>query len=768
MNWTNVRLIHVREIRDQLRDRRTLFMIAVLPILLYPLLGMTFFQIAQFRHEKPTTVVVVGARPPADLPPLLADHHFAESLCLKDNDANRFEVRYAAEEFADNPQSLQARGGGFAHDLGQEFADGPQSLLAAAKTAVEQGKYDAVLYFPDDFFPRLSAMRKELAAGKHAADATLPEAGEFYTKARDSSCLAFIRLRDIMQEWIQQIGESNLKAHGLPPTAAKPVGEKAVDLAAATGRVGLAGWSKILPVLLLVWALTGAFYPAIDLCAGEKERGTLETLLSSPAERSEIVMGKLLTIMVFSMVTAALNLASMAVTGWLILGQIAGFGPPPPLAALWLAIALVPVAALFSALALALAAFARGTKEGQYYLMPLLLVTMPLAILPATPSVELNLGNSLIPVTGIVLLLKSLLEGSYWLALQYAAPVVGVTLILCLLSIRWAVDQFNSESVLFRESERLDVGHWLQHTLRDRQTTPTVAAAMFCAVVILMARFFLGFAVPPPHDFHSFAVQALVSQIAVILAPTLLMTVMLTKSPRQTLLLQFPRPMTTTLATLAAVPLALALHPVATGLGKLVDWLYPLSDQIKAAVERMHLDGGTWWQTVLVIGIVPAVCEELAFRGFILSGFRHLGHKWRAIFYSALFFGLTHAILQQSLTACLLGMVIAFIAVQTNSLLPGMVFHMCHNSFLFLAPKLFAFLDRHAASHLLGRWYVCLRDAIIIPGRGEGEYSFHWYVAAGGFVVAALILAWFQWLPAPKTPEEELQEAIDRGSKAHD
>ena len=83
-------------------------------------------------------------------------------------------------------------------------------------------------------------------------------------------------------------------------------------------------WSKILPMLLLLWALTGAFYPAIDLCAGEKERGTLETLLSSPAERSEIVLGKLLTIMLFSIATAVLNLASMGITGRLVLTQHAG------------------------------------------------------------------------------------------------------------------------------------------------------------------------------------------------------------------------------------------------------------------------------------------------------------------------------------------------------------------------------------------------------------------------------------------------------------
>ena len=63
---------------------------------------------------------------------------------------------------------------------------------------------------------------------------------------------------------------------------------------------------------------------------------------------------------------------------------------------------------------LALAALARSTTEGQYYLVPLLLVTMPLAVLPMAPGVELTLGNSLIPVTGVVLLLRSMIEGNYW------------------------------------------------------------------------------------------------------------------------------------------------------------------------------------------------------------------------------------------------------------------------------------------------------------------------------------------------------------------
>src|SRR6185312_2708854 len=85
-------------------------------------------------------------------------------------------------------------------------------------------------------------------------------------------------------------------------------------------------WSKILPFVLFIWALTGAFYPAVDLCAGEKERGTLETLLTSPAARQEIVCGKLLTVMTFSIATALLNLASMMATGAFIFSQIQRMG----------------------------------------------------------------------------------------------------------------------------------------------------------------------------------------------------------------------------------------------------------------------------------------------------------------------------------------------------------------------------------------------------------------------------------------------------------
>src|SRR6185503_7886891 len=157
-------------------------------------------------------------------------------------------------------------------------------------------------------------------------------------------------------------------------------------------------------------------------------------------------------------------------------------GSPPLTAIFWLIVALVPLSALFSALSLAIAAFARSSREGQYYLMPLLFVTLPLMMLSLMPTAELDLGTSLIPVTGVMLLLRSMIEEHYWESLRFALPVVVITGVCCWLAIGWAVRQFNNESVLFRESERWGLRIWMQHLRRDRRDTPSLAEALFCGV----------------------------------------------------------------------------------------------------------------------------------------------------------------------------------------------------------------------------------------------------------------------------------------------
>jgi len=744
MNWRNVRLIYGREIRDQLRDRRTLFMIAVLPLLLYPLLGMSVFQLSQFLRKSEPKVVVIGSEQldSAELPPLFEDGAFVSTLLDVPADAARLHV---------------------------EFVNGTNRAEAEAR--LKAGEVQVVLRFPPDFSDRLKELRERVesanaALGKDDATANsveIPEPQLVYNSGKEKSTVAHVQVTQALDNWKSQIIRDNLAASRVPLNVAKPFDVAPHDVAEERQQQALM-WSKILPFVLFIWALTGAFYPAVDLCAGEKERGTLETLLSSPALRTEIVWGKLLTVMTFSAVTALLNLLSLGFTARYIVAQLKmlptgdmaqGLDLPPLVSSLWLLLALAPMSALFSALCLACAAFARSSKEGQYYLMPLLLVTMPLMMLPMAPGSELNLGNSLIPVTGVVLLLMGLVQGNYAEVARYVVPVVGVTLICCQLAIRWAVYQFNQESVLFRESERFDVRRWLVHLVRDRKDTPSLAEAFFCVALIYVLQFFTQLAisrrVPAEPDFRFFALLVFVSQVVCIALPAVLMALLFTEPPLKTLLLD-RRPKLGTCAM--AVLLAALYHPVGMQIVYGIRTLYPISKEAMTDLDqvgKLIASAPYPWLPYLLLAGLPALCEELAFRGFVLSGLRHLGSKWWAIGLTAVFFGIAHGIIQQSLAATVVGVVIGYVAVQAGSLVPCILFHLTYNALMFAS---------------LGWLVDATRDwpAWLMPLHQPSptEIVYKWPVVVVCAIAALAPLAWLHRLPYQATREEQINEARAR------
>src|SRR5262245_6359547 len=140
MSWTNVRLIYLRELRDQLRDRRTLFTIAVLPLLLYPLMGMALLQVQQFRKEHASKVRVIGAESLPAEPPLIVGKQFAPNL---------------------NQRLLEL-------ELTPGAGRSPQEVQAEAERELRAGTFDAAVYFPPDFARRLKDFRKTLSAASEA------------------------------------------------------------------------------------------------------------------------------------------------------------------------------------------------------------------------------------------------------------------------------------------------------------------------------------------------------------------------------------------------------------------------------------------------------------------------------------------------------------------------------------------------------------------------------------------------------------------------
>jgi sodium transport system permease protein len=741
MSWRNVKLIYGREIRDQLRDRRTLFMIAVLPLLLYPLIGMSVFQLSQFLRKHESRVVVLGAEQvlaDKELPKLIVDDRFAEDL------------------FDDPAESRR---------IAIEVEPGEQ--LDAARARLKSGDVQVVVRFPADFSEQLDRLRAATAEaaneGNQAPQIDIPEPEALRNSSREKSRIAHLAVERILSNWRAQIVRENLLAGRVPANFARPFQVKSLDVAEPRQQEA-AVWAKIVPFVLFIWALTGAFYPAVDLCAGEKERGTLETLLSSPALRSEIVWGKLLTVMTFSVATALLNLTSLAITAQFVVNQLQSLAPgdampalgvPPVSVIVCLVLALLPISALFSALCLACAAFARSTKEGQYYLMPLLLVTMPLMMLPMSPGSELNLGNSLIPITGMVLLLRTLVVGNYADALPFVIPVIGMTLVCCLLAIRWAVYQFNQESVLFRESERLDLRRWVTHLVRNRQETPTLAEAFACVALIFVIQFFVRLAIsthmPADPDFRFFALLLFVSQVVCIALPALLMTLLFTRSRAKTLLLDRTPSI---VVCVAAVALAVTIHPWGHKLSEWIREVYPLQDGIVAETQvigKMIASAPYVWLPFVFMALLPAICEELAFRGFILSGLRHFGHKWWAIALSAVFFGMAHTVVQQSISAAALGLILGYVTVQTTSLLPAILFHASFNALMLgvgLSPQFIT--DLHE------RWPTLMSALVTLHAEG---ITYRWPVLVVSGLLSLAILAWFRRLPYQATQEEELSDA---------
>lgn len=743
MRWRNIGLIFRREVLDQLRDRRTLFMIAVLPILLYPALGIGMVQLTVLFSEQPRTVVVLGTENLPANPPLLVDGQFPAVWFRNPHDAAKLEV---VTDQADDTQELSAR---------------QQSLLAAAKPLQErlqerdvltaqihaaegandlaslarlkdrklalteelgqlfnEGDIQVLIVIPDGFAKNLEQMKAEVRTrGEQANAFDYARPQILQNSADEKSLIAANRVQGVLDHWERAILRQTLEEVGLPASLPEPVHADAIDLARQE-ELAANVWSKLFPALLVIMSLTGAFYPAIDLGAGEKERGTMETLLICPATRTEIVLGKFLTVQLFSAATALLNLSSLGFTGKYMV-SLAGSGTmsrmvdlalPPLHSLVWVLVILLPLSALFSALCLAFATFARSSKEGQYYLTPLLMVTLGLTVFCLSPAVEMQPFYSVMPVMGPALLLKGLLTPSASSMTVYILPVLCTSFGYSILALWWAIDQFGSEEVLFREAERFDVRLWIRHLLRDKEATPSFSEAVTCFIFIMLLQFaamkvFQGPLQAASEEQRGLLMMQLliIQQMVIVATPPLFMGLMLTSSVRETFRLRWPG--------LFAIPLAMVLaatlHPLSLEFAARMSWFFPpLPPSVTEVLSTIARDDISWWMPLLAFAVAPAICEEVAFRGFLLSGFKRGGREWLAIVLSALTFGIIHMIPQQVLNAALLGLVLGLVAVRTRSLFPGIAFHFAYNGLELVRNKYGA----HAPQGGIWDWFLLVES----------------------------------------------------------
>lgn len=384
-----------KELLDVVRDRRTLALTLLLPMLLYPGLLLTMGAVIAAGRERLKSEALVVAVASDDAAAFLAT------------------------------QPVPPRTGYL------------RLSRAEGEAALKEQQVAALVDAP-------GGARRAVAEGRQAVLTVL------YTKRYDRSMEGLERLRPVLAALNDSALSLRLVERQLEPTFAAPVKAELVDTDFQKDLGPLIA-SRLLPIVLLVMLFVGALYPAVDLTAGEKERGTFETLLVAPVRPLQVMGAKYLTVSLAAVVSALVNLAAMAAT----FGAGLSLGDAKERIAVHLTASqvlvmvacLVPAAFLVAGVSLAVASVARTFKEGQSLMTPVMLAGLAPALLSQMPGVELNALTALVPLLNVALLVKAAVLGTAT-ALHVLLTMASV-LVSGALALKLAALAFENEAFRF-------------------------------------------------------------------------------------------------------------------------------------------------------------------------------------------------------------------------------------------------------------------------------------------------------------------------------
>jgi sodium transport system permease protein len=404
-----------KELREILRDRRTLLTLALMPLLLYPLLGMGFSYMygGKSRAEGSVPEYHVGfeAREDAEL---------FSRLLERGNDVVTKWGRGAPAIAGPGEDAIPNVVPWWTSDLAEGVRRGQIDLAVHLHRPEKVNGRDRTLEFEITFDPESPTAKEALR----------------YVHGR----LLAANLNYLENAWRQESGTQPPRFIRVEP---KPTPRE-------THRRGFL-LAVLVPLILILMTMTGAVYPAIDLTAGERERGTLEMLMATPISRVGLLGAKYLAVLTVAILTALVNLLMMTVTFFLFGGWL--YSPNE----LGLSLGMIPVvlflvvlfAAFYAAVLLVLASFARSFKEAQAYIVPLTLVSLVPGLLALMPDLQLGYGTALVPLLNIVLLARDLLSGFGNGALTLV--VVTATVVYGYIALVLASRTFGAEAVLYTD-----------------------------------------------------------------------------------------------------------------------------------------------------------------------------------------------------------------------------------------------------------------------------------------------------------------------------
>lgn len=397
--------VYVKELLELVRDKKTLFFVIALPIVIFPvmfgIMAAVVANVALDEHRKVLNYAIMNGDKAPEF----------EQAMFYHRDFKKIDIALTDE--------------------------------SSIKAAITANKVSLVIHIPDDF--SVENIKKQQATWSlyfnnasqiNSVKRKVNKVFDNYIETKRNEHLADLALSKQVYELL-----------------ANPIKLKTVNTADQRENFGekVGGF---IPYLLIILCLTGAMYPAIDLGAGEKERGTLETLLLTPISRISLVMGKFLTIITTSMTTAIITISSLLSWAYLFgkitnvkqINEIINAVGVPDF--LLMIVMLIPVAAIFSALVLSISIYAKSYKEAQNYMGPLTMVTFMPVLIAMLPGIKLNSVWAFVPITNVSLAIKEILKGT--MDMSVVLSIFISTVIFACLALWFCSRCFKNESVLFR------------------------------------------------------------------------------------------------------------------------------------------------------------------------------------------------------------------------------------------------------------------------------------------------------------------------------
>lgn len=615
MNIKRMTALLKRELKDILRDKKTLFTMVVIPILLYPLLiiGMSFLMSAIMSSQAEKTYLVA------------------------------FDTDAAVEkEFEDIFTQKQ-------EDIGYriEIAD-----VVNYEEALDAEEIDAFV--------------RETEEGGFVLN---------YLSAKDRSATAVSALGDAFGIYRENLREQKIEAAGLDAEAMlNPVSFRREDLSSTEESVGnLIG--SMMPFFIVTSILLGAIYPAIDVTAGEKERGTLETLLTLPVTNFEMIMSKFLAVSVIACVSAMLNVFSMggamvflvssslsSVADMNITIHYETFIP----GILFTLVVMVFFALLVTAVCMCTCVFAKSFKEANNYATPVMLIFMFGSYVTMIPDIELTAQTAAIPIVNVALMVEGLFQFSYNYGLF--AIVLFSNVAYSLLAVMVLGKIYNSEAVLFSEglsSVKLFSG---RSGMKEKQM-PGLGDVILILCVVLLLIFYVGSYAQLKWGFGGVAIQ----QGIILLCPLVYAWYMKADAKK----LFSIRPVKP-LPLIGSVIMGVGAFLCALLIGGLLMPIFPDSTEGLTQLDNM-LAGVPTYLLILVVALMPAIGEELLFRGFVMGTLKNKCKPVVTVLVTTLIFAAYHMSLIKMFTIGIVGLGLTLAAYKTGSIAASMCVHFINN-----------------------------------------------------------------------------------------